>query len=336
MYFGNLNDPLGAPMETLITTHKVTHLIDPHPHIWGWEVAVYLFLGGITGGILILSALFLLMGKDGAHPTIAYKLPLFGPILLILGMVCLFLDLEYKRHVWRFYTAFHPTSPMSWRLWILIFVYPANLALIFATLNKGYPRLSQMMSRILGSKRWENWSHQAWNSIATIAKFNLGLGLALGMYTGILLSALSPRPFWNSPILGPLFLASGISTALVLALLLTREGGERNTYMRWDGWAIAAEILFFFLLILFWLAPPQIYQQVGHLVLGGDLTVEFWIFILCLGLILPLFLETMEMYGKQVPSSVAPLLILGGGLQFRYGVLQGGQLVGWIPYGVRR
>ena len=33
-----------------------------------------------------------------------------------------------------------------------------------------------------------------------------GLGVGLGVYTAILLSAFSARPFWNTSILGPLFL----------------------------------------------------------------------------------------------------------------------------------
>ena len=35
-------------------------------------------------------------------------------------------------------------------------------------------------------------------------------GLALGIYTGILLSAMVARPLWNSAVLGPLFLFSGL------------------------------------------------------------------------------------------------------------------------------
>jgi protein NrfD len=37
------------------------------------------------------------------------------------------------------------------------------------------------------------------------------LGVALGIYTGILLNTMVARPLWNSAILGPLFLVSGLS-----------------------------------------------------------------------------------------------------------------------------
>ena len=52
-----------------------------------------------------------------------------------------------------------------------------------------------------------------------IGKLNLVLGIALGTYTGILLSTLSARPVWNSALLGPLFLISGFSTGAALMML---------------------------------------------------------------------------------------------------------------------
>ena len=32
--------------------------IDPHLSIWGWEIPVYLFLGGLVAGLLVLSGIF--------------------------------------------------------------------------------------------------------------------------------------------------------------------------------------------------------------------------------------------------------------------------------------
>ena len=60
-----------------------------------------------------------------------------------------------------------------------------------------------------------------------IAVANIVLGVGLGIYTGILLSALGARPFWNSAILGPLFLVSGLSSAAAFAHLVARHAEER-------------------------------------------------------------------------------------------------------------
>ena len=38
--------------EFVTTAHSPA--TDPHLHVWGWEIPVYLFLGGFTAGIMVL------------------------------------------------------------------------------------------------------------------------------------------------------------------------------------------------------------------------------------------------------------------------------------------
>ncbi len=109
--------------ELTITRHN--HLIDPSLHIWGWEIPVYLFLGGLVAGMMIISGYFLFRGRHKEVDSCCMTLPFLSLVLLSVGMFALFLDLEYKVHVWRMYATFQIKSPMSWGSWILIFVYPA-------------------------------------------------------------------------------------------------------------------------------------------------------------------------------------------------------------------
>ena len=41
--------------EELFVTARSNALIDPSLHIWTWEVAMYLFLGGLTAGIMVFA-----------------------------------------------------------------------------------------------------------------------------------------------------------------------------------------------------------------------------------------------------------------------------------------
>jgi formate-dependent nitrite reductase membrane component NrfD len=121
--------------------------LDPHLHVWGWEIPVYLFLGGMAAGAMILTAL--MSAPRGARPGpwggVAAEdrspsgrlLPLLAPVLVSLGMAALFLDLANKLNVWRFYLAFRWTSPMSWGAWILLVVYPVTLLHALASLEAG-------------------------------------------------------------------------------------------------------------------------------------------------------------------------------------------------------
>ena len=41
-------------MEELLVTGRSNALVDPGLHIWTWEVAMYLFLGGLTAGVILI------------------------------------------------------------------------------------------------------------------------------------------------------------------------------------------------------------------------------------------------------------------------------------------
>src|SRR5512143_2609589 len=110
-----------------------SNLVDPQLHVWGWEIPVYLFLGGAAAGTLFLSAL--MWSRPGPRSRTARLFPFAAPVLLALGMGALFLDLSRKLHVFRFYLAFRWTSPMSWGAWILLVVYPVTLTLALAGLD---------------------------------------------------------------------------------------------------------------------------------------------------------------------------------------------------------
>ncbi|MCM2322796.1 MAG: polysulfide reductase NrfD [Oligoflexia bacterium] len=319
--------------EIAIITNKANHLIDPVLHFWGWEIPVYLFLGGLTAGILVLSATLILLQRHREYRWAGSGLLLFAPVLLSLGMGALFLDLEHKLYVWRFYTTFRLSSPMSWGAWILLLVYPLNLLLIAGTLRESFPAVhGWIQARLRGrsadlTARLFAWSER---NLRRVAGFTLPVGLGLGLYTGILLSAYVARPFWNVSVLAPLFLVSGLSTALALVMLVTADSREHRFFSRVDLFVVLVEILLLFLLGFSMFTSTATQQAAVHLITGGELTHLFWIFFFALGLALPLFIELMELRGAHVNRRVAPGLILFGGLMFRVVVVKAGQLTSWI------
>ena len=122
---------------------RYSHLVDPHLSVWGWEIPVYLFLGGVAAGMMIVAGV-LARDRNGKTPA-AVQYALLVPVLLAIGMLALFFDLENKAHVYRFYLAFMPASPMSWGSWILLAVYPASVLLGLAGVTPDTVR------------RWAHW-----------------------------------------------------------------------------------------------------------------------------------------------------------------------------------
>ena len=56
-----------AMLEVVHGRHNA--LIDPSLQVWGWEIPVYLFLGGLAAGVLILPALMELLSGAKARST---------------------------------------------------------------------------------------------------------------------------------------------------------------------------------------------------------------------------------------------------------------------------
>ena len=316
--------------EELMVTARANELIDPSLHIWTWEVAMYLFLGGLTAGVMVFAAVMALLKKDEEAPFASTQLALLAPIILSAGMTTLFLDLEHKLYVFRFYTAFQVTSPMSWGAWILILIYPVATLQILSTLRSGFPITVPWVQRWPIARAIVDWCESHRRQIALVA---VPSGIALGIYTGILLSAFSARPFWNSGVLGPLFLVSGLSTAAALVALISREKSEKVLFTRIDLALIAAEIVLVALFLINLASGSAQHIEALQSVTGGPYTMVFWVLFVGIGLVIPLLLELLEMrgYAKSI-AVIAPLLVLIGGYALRQVMIDVGQESTWTDY----
>jgi formate-dependent nitrite reductase membrane component NrfD len=306
--------------ELELTRHNA--FIDPHLSIWSWEIPVYLFLGGLAAGLMIVTAL--LAGRGEERSRWARWLPFAAPALLSLGMLALLLDLRFKLHVYRFYLALRPTSPMSWGAWILLAIYPATLLLGLGQLTDDETR---GLGRVLRLGRLVAWARDlGQRHAARVRAANLVLGLALGVYTGILLSTLGARAAWSSALLGPLFLVSGLSAGAAFAMLFPLSHAEHATLRRWDLGAMAAELalLGLYLVGLAW-SGGAAGGRAAALFLGGPFTAPFFALVVALGLAVPLALELSQGWRRLRPTLLAPTLVLAGGLALRWIVVLAGQ-----------
>ncbi len=297
--------------------------LDPVTHIWGWEVPVYLFLGGLTAGVMILSALIdMRRPADGEQERSRYArwMPFTAPLLLSAGMLALFIDLENRLRAYRFYLSFEITSPMSWGSWILIAVYPATVALGLACLSPAETRQLERWPWMRAAARWSQERR------GFIGGANIALGVGLGAYTGLLLGTLAARAAWNSGLLAPLFLVSGVSTGAALMMLLPLHHQEHELLRRWDMAAIGLELA---LVALFFLdlaaGGGEAGKQAAGLFFGGPYTAVFWSLVVIAGLVVPLLLESLESRGNRLPTALAPALLLAGGLALRFVLVAAGQ-----------
>jgi protein NrfD len=317
-------------MNQELTTTRANGLIDPVLHIWHGEVALYLFLGGMVAGLMVITGLWLLRGADAPRSRGFSLLPWAAPVLISLGMFFLWLDLEHPLNAFRFYLAFRVTSPMSWGAWILLAIYPASILLAWITtpedlrgrwLARVPPRLRAVKVRI---GAW------ALARVPAIAVANIVLGAALGIYTGVLLGTLAARPLWNSAILGPLVLTSGLSTGAALMLMARLSDAERVRLGRADIGLLLAEMALLAIWLIGLAAGGAAARSAFAALMGGPYTAAFWTMVVAVGLLAPLFAELLERRHGLVPGRFAALLVLVGGFALRWIIVYAGQYAGWV------
>jgi protein NrfD len=273
--------------------------------------------------MMIITGYFMLGGRHTRRSPLLSALPGVGLALLSLGMLSLFLDLEHKRYVWRLYTTFQWTSPMSWGSWILLLVYPVLVVTWMVRPPVILEDISQTVERFSRRLRANR------DIVRALGVTSMVLGVSLGVYTGVLLSSLGARPLWNSGALGVLFLASGVSAAAAFAHLVTPNPDERALTVRIDNVVLAAELglLALFLFGLLAGSAPQV--EAAKLFLGGPFTAPFWVFVVGLGIVIPLFIQILAARHLVQHTAIAPIMVMAGGLALRWVMVSAGQLSHW-------
>ena len=178
-------------------------------------------------------------------------------------------------------------------------------------------------------------------------------GLGIMVYTGVLLSTMKSKPFWNTPALPVLFTVSALSTGsaflamtaglwpafdyvagnpyvvefieqnsmmiampIIQQVLMAQIEGLVGILHLCDKILIIAEIVFLLIFVLGTRASgTTTAKEVALDWIKGSKAVLFWGGLLFLGLLVPLFLYSVP---GMVSGIIAPGLILASGLLLRF------------------
>jgi formate-dependent nitrite reductase membrane component NrfD len=310
--------------EEIIVSGRMNQLVDPHLHIWHWQISLYLFLGGMAAGILAIAALYYIRGREKDYTTAVRVTPFLAPILLILGLIALFIDLRHKLFFWQLYTNIKLQSPMSWGAWTLMVITPVSFIWCALHIRDLFPKWDWRFKWLFELEIFLNRHKKI------LAWIMLVYAIILGIYTGILLSAFNARPLWNTSILGPLFLTSGLSAGAAVTLILSKDKAERKQFARIDLVLIGIELFLIIHMFMGFLASTQVQIEAAQLFLGGPYTMSFWIFVVILGMLFPGILEIMELRKLHVPVLVPAILVIFGSLMLRFIIVYAGQMSRWL------
>ena len=298
--------------------------IDPSLQIWHWPISVYLFLGGLAAGLLLFAAVVTILEKDKEYPTSVKYASMVPPVALSLGLLALVYDLTHPLYTWQLYTTIRLESPMSWGAWVLLVTTPLSFLWVFSYFSELFPKWNLKFDFL---KEFEKFLKKNRKNMAYAL---VPLSIILGVYTGILLSAFNARPLWNNAILGPLFLTSGLSTAAATIILLAKNAKERHLFGKIDLALIIIELGLIVHMIMGMYAGSEVQLDAMNLLIGGEFTLMFFGFVVILGLIVPGILEALEIKGHKIPVAIPAILVLIGGLIFRFVMVEAGQITRYL------
>ncbi len=276
---------------------------------WGWLIVVYLFLAGSGSGAFLAAVYCDLLAPDWSKSLAKAGSLVAGPLVAI-GTVCLVLDLEAGLwEPWRqVYLAKNLSSMIAWGVIILSGFIPVAL-LYAAALNEitFIGKIAKKYIRIL-------------EYVGSI------MAVATATYTGVLIAVVNGVPFWNTPMMPILFLASAISTGLAAAMIVAAII-DITTIKTLSNFALghviflAFEGLVLMLLVFMSLTRSTEAAISANMLISGVLSPYFWVLVVILGILIPFILSIIEYYEYgEMPKSLvigSDLLVLIGGMSLR-------------------
>lgn len=270
--------------------------------VWGWQVAVYLFVSGTGAGAY---AVGIAAERLGALALASFVLPL-GPLLV--GPATLFLIADLGRPAGFLRAGRRPRTSWISRGVVVLTLFVATSALHAMCALIDGPDAARLVLSIAGG----------------------ALALLTMTYTGLLLGAVRPIPFWTTPVLPVLFVVSSLSTGAMAADLVAAVAGR-------SGRVLAALRAADLALIAIEAGVLALYLGLGHatvtsraataLVIRGALASRFWGAVVAAGLAAPLAIQLGEVAGALAGgwwTLLSSACGLAGGLALRQVVIAGG------------
>lgn len=304
---------------------------------WGWQIAIYLVLAGLSAGAIIIALLvkwnYHSNNTNSIWDAMVKSGALVAPIAISAGLLLLIAELSKPLSFYWILIKYNFSSVMSIGVCCLLVFTPLSylFALIIFENEISKIRVLNFLTPLTKFIR----------SFANLAKFIeyfiFVLAICVGLYTGFLLGAAYKIPLWNTPILPILFLlsgfSSGIATSVLVGIIFFKGSLNKNSIkylLKIDLRAIVFEIpllavLFFGLYFEGANSALAAKQALTH----GTYGLLFWFGVVCVGLITPIIIAATALKNHAYKPAFIVLnscTIIVGVVCLRYFFVYAGQI----------
>lgn len=303
-------------------------------NVWGWQPALYLFLGGLGAGAFIAAMVAYFKNGQKKSSTV-FASVCAAAVCLVVGLLLLLSELITPARglmMWQSFSNF--SSWMTIGAWVvfaavIVFVLEAlclwDRAVAFVSKgNSSFGEAVPAMARVLGI-------------------VGCVLAFCVAAYTGILLMSAPGVPLWNTILLPCLFTVSALDTGIALVEVIAfvnrkKEGMGEATVLLLNRGVVALVVVELVvlaaLLISMAMAPAgeshtaAVAAQSAALIFQGELAPWFWILVVALGLAVPLVASfvTLRASGEKphIVGLAGAMGALIGGCALRFIIMLAG------------
>ncbi|MDH4257950.1 MAG: polysulfide reductase NrfD [Candidatus Aminicenantes bacterium] len=285
-----------------------------HQEAFGFNIAMYFYLTGLSAGSFILSTLAYGFGMNQYKPLGRVGV-ILATLLLVIAPFFLLIHIGMPLRAWHLFVYLNWSSPITWGSFLLI-LYPINCIIY------GYFMFKEKMkpTRIFGL-------------------IGIPLAIAVHGYTGFILAFGKARALWNTALMPILFLASAIVSGIALMILVVilkdrffskEKRIDRDLIMNLGkllAWMIVFDLFLVGSDLLVLLISHSDAQAAAYLILGGKFSVMFLIIENLLGKIIPFILLAVPKF-RTLPTVIAASILVVVGIFFmRYVVVVAGEFI---------
>ncbi|WP_170169080.1 NrfD/PsrC family molybdoenzyme membrane anchor subunit [Mesobacillus subterraneus] len=284
--------------------------------VWGTIIAAYLFLAGLSAGAFLTSSYA--ARKYPEAVTIRIVGRIISPVLMGIGLLLLIVDAEAGlkdplRFIYLF-TNFSSVMTIG-TYFISFFMMAAAFIALMEILKKEINKIVEYVG--------------------------IFFAVATAIYTGFLIGVIGAVPLWNTAILPILFVVSAFSTGIAGTMLTSAFIDKKVVHhvmslKKIHVSLLIAEVFLIFTMFVITSSSNESAAQSVAMLLSGEYSVLFWTGLILVGLLVPIVIESLELYnsrqlhrraGMEVAAAGSPgftaiviteSAVLAGGFILRY------------------